>query len=295
MGSPIQEQRSFWDQYKRFVRYLYERTRVQFQPALYVLVYAVTFVAMFQAALFVISLIPGFAMVIDYELVGIFTGMLGTGELVRGHVKYWLGYAEEDWCYPAMVVGGAAAGAVFAGLMHLMWGISSWYEPLGMVLFGIGFYLALGWLLHMGTKAEAKKAAAELKDKFHITFHGQPATSDASPERYRDHFLKFDRHAWQQGGGGSFVYIDDDGSRWSVVAESLGRDLGVACLFSGGGEEFITVGNRSRLDRFIEDDNIHLPEGSFLPPDKAWLAVEDFLREPKKRSSWVEWIERHRN
>ena len=48
--SPIQEQRSFWDHYKRFVRYLYDRTRVQFQPALYVLVYAATFIAMLHAA-----------------------------------------------------------------------------------------------------------------------------------------------------------------------------------------------------------------------------------------------------
>ncbi len=292
--SPIQEQKSFWDLYKGLVRYLYERTRVQFHPALYVLVYAVTLIAMLQAALFVISLIPGFGMVIDYELVGMFTGLMGIGELVRGHVKYWLGYTVEDWCYPAMVAGGIALGGTFAGLIYLMWGMRSWHEPVGFVLMGVGFYVVCGWALQMMVKAEAKKKAPERKDSvgpFDITFLDLPADSEGSPERYRDHFLNFDRHAWRQGGGGSFVYIDDDASRWSIVAETLGKDLGIACLYSGGGKEFVTVAHRSKLDRFIEEDNIYLPEGSFLSPDKAWLAVEDFLRDPKKRSSRVEWIE----
>lgn len=161
MQSPIQEQPSLSDLLGRTVSYLYANSRPQFHTALYVLIYAALYVGLMQILLFVISLTPWFSLVLDFELIGIFVGCISFAELVRGHVKYWLGYSVEDWCYVAMTVGGAALGATFGGLILLMWGISSWYAPILFVPGGAGFYLLLGFLFHIQSKQKSKEQESE--------------------------------------------------------------------------------------------------------------------------------------
>ena len=110
-----------------------------------------------QIVLFVVSLTPWFSLVLDYELIGTFVGCVGLAELARGHAKHWLGYPVADWCYVAMPVGGAVLGATFAGLLFLMSGMSTWYEPMLLVLVGAGLYTLLGWLFHLQAKQNSKQ------------------------------------------------------------------------------------------------------------------------------------------
>ncbi len=142
----------------RTIRYLYENSRPQFHPALYVLLYATIFMAMFQVGIFLISLTPWFSLAIDYELVGILVGCVSVAELVRGHVKQWHGCRVEDWCYLAMPFGGATLTSTFWGVIYLIWGRFVWYEPLLFAGAGAAFYTLLGWLLHIEERKRAKKA-----------------------------------------------------------------------------------------------------------------------------------------
>jgi len=116
---------------------------------------------MMQILLFVISLTPWFSLVLDFEFIGTFVGCIGLAELIRGHAKHWLGYSAEDWCYAAMMIGGATLGATFTGLMFLMWGMSTWYEPVLFVVGGAGFYTLLGGLFHLQAKQTSKQQETE--------------------------------------------------------------------------------------------------------------------------------------
>jgi hypothetical protein len=159
--TPIQEQPSLGELLGKIVGFLFTNSRPQFHSALYVLVYAAFWVGLMQIALFLISLTPWFSLVLDFDLIGTFVGCTGLAELSRGHVKHWLGYSAEDWCYVAMPIGGAVLGAAFAGLMFLMWGMSTWYEPALFVLGGAGFYTLLGWLLHLQKKQKSNQIESE--------------------------------------------------------------------------------------------------------------------------------------
>ena len=161
MESPIQEQPSLSELFGRAIRFLYDNSRPQFHPSLFVLLYAAIYVTIFQVGIYLISLTPWFSLVIDYKLVGILVGCLSVAELVRGHAKHLLGCAVEEWCYVAMPFGGAALTTTFWGIIHLMWGRSAWYEPLLYAVAGAAFYTLLGWLLHLEEKKRSKKAKSK--------------------------------------------------------------------------------------------------------------------------------------
>lgn len=152
MEPPGQEQPSL---FVSALRFLFENSRPQFHTALYVLIYAGMYVALFQILLTLISLTPWFSFVLDFELTGILVGCLCVAELVRGHVKVWLGYSPEEWCYAAMPIGGAALTVTFWAFMYLMWGRSAWYEPFVYAMAGAALYTLLGWLLHLEEKKKA--------------------------------------------------------------------------------------------------------------------------------------------
>ena len=164
MDSPIQEQLSPGELLSKIVGYLYANSRPQFHPALYVLIYAALWVGAMQLFVLLISLTPWASLALDYLLLGILAGCIGLAELVRGHVKHWLGYGVEDWCYVAMAIGGAVFGGSFAGLMFLMWGVKYWYEPVLFVSVGVGVYTLLGWLFHMHVKTRSKQLEADSRN-----------------------------------------------------------------------------------------------------------------------------------
>lgn len=132
--------------------------------------------------------------------------------------------------------------------------------------------------------------------RFHCNFLDFMSDNAPVPERYRDYFLQYDPDQWRRGsGGGSFVYRDDLGNRWSmVIIEDTGHGISLMSNMlsrSRRGEEWFTLGNAEKINVFINTkDDIMVPAGSFLDPKEAWLGVEDFLTNPTVRSPRVKWV-----
>ena len=100
----------------------------------------------------------GWNLALNYEIVGMFIGMVVTAEFVKGHWKNWEGKPAADWSFPAIAAGGAALGVVFAVLQTLRWGHQSWVEYAIYVFGGIAFYMLLGWLFRYQEREEQKRA-----------------------------------------------------------------------------------------------------------------------------------------
>jgi hypothetical protein len=139
------------------VAYAYKNARPQFQPALYVVLYAGIFIPVFAALLWAISCVMSPPMSVNWEvLLGGFVGPLAVGELVRGHVRLWLHRSSGNWSAMASAAGGAAAGLTVWGLRVAKWGADGWSEPLKLAAFGAVSFLVLGWLIQY----QARQAAA---------------------------------------------------------------------------------------------------------------------------------------
>ena len=162
MSSPMRDQESVGEQLGRFRDYLFANSRPQYHTALFLLLWALLVVPALQALVFVVSLLPSLTThFVDYELIGIIIGFGSLAELVRCHIKLWLGYSAEDWCYPAMPVGGAAFGAMFAGFVFLKWGTTGWLNVSLFIGGGAGIYTLFGWIFHLQAKQNAKQQTKE--------------------------------------------------------------------------------------------------------------------------------------
>jgi hypothetical protein len=143
------------------VAYVYAHSREQFHPAAYALMLAAFILVAMAMSTFVLSLIfealGSSGVSLDYETGAAIVGPIILAELVRGHVKLAWGLRPEQWCFPAVGIGGFSAGAVFGATMALKWGHSLWLQVFG---WGLGFaslYLLVGWLIYLDEK---KKLAA---------------------------------------------------------------------------------------------------------------------------------------
>ncbi len=122
---------------------------------------------------------------------------------------------------------------------------------------------------------------------------------DTAPDlrSYADFFLNYQPSLWRRGGGdGVLTYTSDSGDTADLtVLES--ESLGISVRYnirSGGvrkGHEYYSVANLETINR-VEDvgDDQFAPLGSFLKPETAWQAVEDFFANPLEKSEWIEWI-----
>lgn len=115
--------------------------------------------------------------------------------------------------------------------------------------------------------------------------------------------MKYDPSQWAAGGG-SFVFLDEAGGRWTLLVTQH-DEYGISLLYgagpwppprapaalSGNREEFISVGKKQAMNDFENIyDEIILPVGSFLAPQEAWLAVEDFIESPTTKSTRINWV-----
>jgi hypothetical protein len=93
---------------------------------------------------------------INYETIGYLVGPLTFGELVRGHVRHWLGYYPAEYCFPAIAAGGLSAGALFGGFMMLRWAELTWVEPIIWGALGAALYLLVGWLMRLDERKKSR-------------------------------------------------------------------------------------------------------------------------------------------
>lgn len=117
------------------------------------------------------------------------------------------------------------------------------------------------------------------------------------PQAYAEFFLNYQSSKWQKGSGdGVFSYISDEGDK-SELSVLENKELGISVRYniriSGErtGAEFYSVGTLNKINvvKNCGDDQF-VPEGSFLKPDVAWLAVEDFLKNPRVKSVRITWL-----
>lgn len=79
------------------VTYAYGNTRLQFHPALYVVLYAGLVSVLNAACFWPLSLVMSPSMSVDWEAIGYIAGPLAVGKLIRGHVRRWLGRPLSEW------------------------------------------------------------------------------------------------------------------------------------------------------------------------------------------------------
>lgn len=137
----------------------------------------------------------------------------------------------------------------------------------------------------------------ERMSHFHSTFYSFGRGQTLNAESFRKHFLVYDPNEWAEEGGGSIQYFGDDGRVFSLVVlhnNQYGIMLSYDCYDKAKkhtSQDCYSVGNPEKLD-LIKDvgDEEYFPIGSFLKLDQAWLAVEDFFKDPTQPSERILWI-----
>ena len=132
--------------------------------------------------------------------------------------------------------------------------------------------------------------------KFYCHFLDQALGVNPKLENYSDFFLNYHPSKWKIGcGDGVFSFENEDGdSAVLSVIESEIYGISVRYNFRKGGQkenhEFYSVSDRQMMNQ-VEDvgDDQFVPVGSFLKPNLAWLAVEDFLENPLQKSVRIDW------
>lgn len=130
---------------------------------------------------------------------------------------------------------------------------------------------------------------------YHSTFYN--CSIDVDLEAFRRHFVSYNSENWSEDGGGSLQYFTDDNQVISLIILHNPR-YGIILSFDGYDEvkertvfNYYSVGCIDKISDFkdVGDDQFY-PIGSFLKPEIAWLAVEDFFKNPLKLSEQIEWI-----
>lgn len=123
------------------------------------------------------------------------------------------------------------------------------------------------------------------------------ANGSCEPNQWEPYFRDYDADAWDAEGDGVIQAHTDDGLEYSLVivhwrklgfllqlsCRNLETNRPVSCKFS--------VSDCTGLSNFQEQDDLQYPKGCFLGSRDAWLAVEDFLKNPTQPSSRVEWVD----
>ncbi len=121
--------------------------------------------------------------------------------------------------------------------------------------------------------------------------------SNPSLEKYKDYFLKYDPEVWSCGAGDGVFDVRFENGDNATLSVLEGRKLGISVRYNfrkfndSQGQEFYSVGSKKQIN-VIKDvgDDQFAPVGSFLEPEQAWLAVEDFFNNPRQKSSRIQWI-----
>ena len=133
--------------------------------------------------------------------------------------------------------------------------------------------------------------------EFHCNFLDWATNNSSDPEKYKDHFLNYDPQKWLAGsGGGAFTYRDDEFADCTIIALENPK-YGIMFMYNlrrkgdKKGEGWLTVGNVELINQ-IEDvgDDQFFPLGSFVTPEEAWLALEDFFKHPTEKPKRVKWV-----
>jgi hypothetical protein len=114
-------------------------------------------------------------------------------------------------------------------------------------------------------------------------------TNEPDMEAFRGLVLDLPDSYWMQGNGqAEVVFLGKSGENTLLISPNKG--YGVALKIFGEGFDWLSLHDRSRLAEITTVSHDWLTSvGLFLPPDVAWVAIEEFCR-TGERSKAVEWI-----
>ena len=124
---------------------------------------------------------------------------------------------------------------------------------------------------------------------FTINFLGEPVHQTPNLDHYRDSLLSSDQRLWYaDGGGASFAAKTAAGVRCTLVFVSQrGHGLSLLANVPGSGAkkrvEFVSTSDALKINEFMR--TLVAPVGSFVAPEHAWWAVEDYFKNPEALSA----------
>jgi hypothetical protein len=132
--------------------------------------------------------------------------------------------------------------------------------------------------------------------KFTINFQGEPVRETPDLDHYRDALMNFDEGRWYaDGGGASFSAKTESGVRCSLIlVPHPGKGISLLASVPGtGGKkrvEFVSTSDVTRINEFVRTfEDVVVPLGSFVTPEQAYWAVEDYFKNPEALSKRLEW------
>jgi hypothetical protein len=123
--------------------------------------------------------------------------------------------------------------------------------------------------------------------RFTLNFLGQKTKHEADIDYFKPYFLDYMPDNWiAEVNGGAFKFIDEDEFSYNclIVHSQL---YGICLMFDVWNKKFIsgksTVGDVTKMHETVDvgSDEIY-PIGCFIPPNEAWVMVEQYLLNPKE-------------
>ena len=88
---------------------------------------------------------------------------------------------------------------------------------------------------------------------------------------------------------GEATIVFSDSGRTIDMILIADRTLGYYLKYDAGGEEWLSLGDASRLSEVVCPDDWQASAGLFIPPEQAWLAIREFCQ-TGTRSHAIRWI-----
>ncbi|WP_111460738.1 MULTISPECIES: hypothetical protein [unclassified Pseudomonas] len=133
--------------------------------------------------------------------------------------------------------------------------------------------------------------------KFYCFFQGPVLVENPQLDSFAEYFLDYKPEKWMGGSGDGVFSFESDSGRSCDLSILESKEYGISVSYNirepgeRRGKEYYSVSNMEKIND-IEDvgDDQFAPVGSFLPPQEAWLALEDFFNNPLCKSDRIKWI-----
>ncbi|SFN85795.1 hypothetical protein [Xenorhabdus japonica] len=115
-------------------------------------------------------------------------------------------------------------------------------------------------------------------------------------EKYRDFFMSYseNKYIWTKSHTTlASRYFSENRKIISTLFFSHHSEQGTfSLLYSHGSSGFYSLGDKDKMDQLIDlDGQLDLIfVGACIPPEKAFLAIEDFAKNPLEPSERIDWI-----
>ncbi len=134
--------------------------------------------------------------------------------------------------------------------------------------------------------------------KFHSTFALVGNSNDFSPTVWQPFFDTAYSDLWERDQTGAIQCLTEEGERYSLIL-NYKKDESISISFDRYNRNdfsrnfsFISQGNKTLGSGFEYLPNgATVPTDSFLSLNDAWVAVNEFLRQPTKKPSSINWVD----